>query len=547
MGFGNPDSSGAVIKARDHRCRKPVLSKDTRPEREHTPHRYRCLARIWQVEVLPQTRLRMRVQLRLADQRSAGDVERLINRRTLRLWAEGPEGLRLQSDYGYRRRPPRWTHRGFVLDRSSYEAGADAAVLADLAASEPERRHSAAQDRSTTLEHPAEIIHHFRNSNGQPVEEFLSTVSLALSAKTTAREMAEIMQQGLLPALYERFPSARIVYQRVDTEPSQRLEDIVLLRLYERKGRDEVNAALADHGFFPQAQGGFAPVQLVANSFLIVAGFLYPWLYFVPVVRPGGIFLVFLNAPGPLDLNLESPSLLETLGYGLGSIHGGATARTDLSALSPRQPDPAEVEAFVLAVADQINELLVALYDIDGFESLGRQLSTCFTTARIFEELATGFLTTNSYLRKITFFNVWDKVTSVQKEAGPGRHHRDVKRILVQPETFGSKVLSAIPTGTPLRTLLQSTIFPEVMTGVKRGLLEGTAPWVSREGASGDERLANLLVRYRNSVHGYDLEHLDYYLSHAGLLPDALIYLGFFWWLAIVYKPQDFLNGRWVE
>lgn len=126
----------------------------------------------------------------------------------------------------------------------------------------------------------------------------------------------------------------------------------------------------------------------------------------------------------------------------------------------------------------------------------GRTLSTCFTVSRLCEEVATGVLTTNSYLRKIAFFNAWDKVTGIQRE-----------------ETVES----------------------------------GAAPWTPKKAGRSDRYLADLLVNYRNSIHGYGRGHLSHYLSHTGLIPDSLVYLAVFWWLSAIYRPSDFLRGRWVE
>lgn len=488
------------------------------------------------------------MDIRLADQRSAVDVEHLINGRTLRLWPGGLGHLRLQSDYSYRRQTPKWVRPAFVWDRTNHRAAAGGRFLAQLAVSEPEKAHTQALSREPEAVHVVEVADYLAKAD-LPAQEFLAATSLALSRKTTAARLTAIMHEALLPALFDRYPEARLVYLEVDSEASQRLQDIVVLHLYERQNRDEVHRALLGSGFFPQVQGGFSPVSLVTNSFLTLTGFFYPWLYFVPVARPGGVFLLLLNAAEPYNLNLESPSLLETLGFGLGHIHGWTeNLLTDLTRFFRNAPRPSEVESLVLGVAERMNHLLVALYDIDAFASLEEQLSTCFTTVRLCEEIATGFLTTNAYLRKITFFNVWDKVTGIQRQAHPDVREVEVKRRLVQPGVFRTRVLTALPDSPPVWSTLKSRVFDDLVSHLESALMAGAAPWTRQKaGRSGSDRfLADLLVSYRNSVHGYGPEHLDDYLSHAGLIPDSILYLAFFWWLALVYRPADYLRGRWV-
>lgn len=317
----------------------------------------------------------MRLELHLADERSAVDVEHLVNLRTLRLWPGGLGKLRLQSDYGYRRRTPRWAHLAFVWDRTNYQTPASERFLTGLAATEPERAHSQALSQELDQVSVRDVTSYLAQA-ATPAQEFLAASSLVLSRKTTVAQLAGIMRKGLLPGLFDRYPDARLCYLEISTE--------------------------ASHG------------------------------------------------SDPYNLSLENPSLLETLGYGLGHIHGWANGwLTDLTRFFPEAPRPSEVESLVLAVAERMNDLLVALYDIEGFDSLDEQLSACFTTARLYEEVATGFLTTNAYLRKIAFFNVWDKVTGIQKEARKDLPEGEVKRRLVQPETFRTRVLASLPHTLP--------------------------------------------------------------------------------------------------
>ncbi|MGE5507323.1 MAG: hypothetical protein ACM3RP_02380 [Chitinophagales bacterium] len=490
----------------------------------------------------------MRLEVKLADQASAFDVERLVGRRSLRVWPGRSGSLRLQSDYSYRRQVPRWARLAFTMDAVSHATGLTGEQLAGLAASPRERAHSLALRQEADRPPVSAAVAHFAQSEGLSAQEFLSAVSLTLAHQTAGEELSVILPQGILPALFARYPEARLVFLAIEEEPCERLTDLVVLHLYERQKREEVRGALGGSRFFPQVQGGFSPLNLAANACLALSGFFYPWLYFIPVARPGGVFLLFLNDREPFNLGHETPSVFETLGSALGQIHGCVSERlTDLTRFLAAPP-PAAVEQLVLGVAASLNNLLVHLYDIEDFDSLDEQLSACFTVARLVEETATGFLTTNAYLRKITFFNVWDKVTGLQRDARPDLREADLKRMLVQPGTFRQRVLPAIPDAPPLNRLLKEQVFAPLVVHLEETLLSGTAPWAAPEGHAGDpdRLLSGLLVNYRNSIHGYGRERIGDYLAHAGLIPDSLIYLVFFWLMALIHRPADFLRGRWV-
>lgn len=491
----------------------------------------------------------MRLEVRLADVRSVADVEGLVNRRTMRLWPGGQRSVRLQSDYSYRRQRPRWARVACSIDRHSFDSGSCQQFFRELAASEPERRHAELVRQERERLSVSDVIEHFRKASDVAPQEFLSAANLILSGQATVEEMARILQESFLPGLFTHFPAARLVFLSVDPEAEQRLGDLVVLHLYERQARDEVRKAVFDGGFFPQVQGGFAPVNLVASSLLALSGFFYPWLYFLPVARPSGVFLLFLNSAEPFNLGLEEPTVLEALTFGLGRIHGYTADRlTDLSRFMAAPPAASEVENLTFDVLERMNDLLVALYDIGGFPSPDEQLSACFTTARLCEELATGFLTTNPYLRKITFFNVWDKVTSVQSGRRSSLREVEVKRRLVQPERFRTEILSAIPETAPLRKILLERVFEQVVSTLLTTLQSGSAPWTAGRVRGNAERfLSEILVSYRNTIHGYGEERLPEYLSHAGLIPDSVLYLAFFWWLSLIYRPTAYLRGRWVS
>lgn len=492
----------------------------------------------------------MRLEVKLADQRSAFDVERLVGRRSLRVWPGNSGRLRLQSDYSYRRQVPRWARLAFTLDAAGHAAGETRRCLAELGASERERAHSQALSREKGRPPVSLLVEHYAQSANLPAQEFLSGVSLTLSQQSTAEELSVILSEGLLPALFARYPEARLAFLQVDDEPSERLTDLIVLHLYERQNREAVRGALGRPGFFPQAQGGFSPVNLVANSLLALSGFFYPWLYFLPIARPGGVFLLFLNDREPFNLSHETPSVFETMGSALGQIHGCVAERfTDLTAFLAAPPSAAAVEQLVLDLADRFNNLLIHLYDVEDFASVAEQLSACFTLARLAEEIATGFLTTNAYLRKITFFNVWDKITGLQRESRPDLREVEVKRLLVQPSTLRERVLPAIPDTPPLYAQLKERVFGELLVRLKDCLTSGVAPWTSAYGRATDaeDRLSGLLLNYRNTIHGYGPEKIDDFLSHAGLIPDSLLHLTFFWWMSLLHRPGDFLRGRWVE
>jgi hypothetical protein len=78
----------------------------------------------------------MRLEVKLADQTSAFDVERLVGRRSLRVWPGNSGRLRLQSDYSYRRQVPRWARLAFTLDAAGHAAGETRRCLAELGARE---------------------------------------------------------------------------------------------------------------------------------------------------------------------------------------------------------------------------------------------------------------------------------------------------------------------------------------------------------------------------------------------------------------------------
>jgi len=441
---------------------------------------------------------------------------------------------------------------------------------------------------------PENVKKRFLEKRG--IESFKALRSLV--SITHPSEIIDILWKYAVPSFFEKYPNGKIYFVRCDDMLATMNSGARVLSDADIFGVDLFKKSKNIKKEIPRSMRRVHQVGLdvfIETTLESILWGFFPFLYGFMASRIGGYIIFLLDKPLKTEPKKSTYDYFREGGI-FNGIEGKRSIEQLLNLVRKREIDYKvaykryshelkfsvnEISKIIVWAIQQLNDFYIKILDFCNFcnkkdfidFTLHRKIF--LTLERIFIEINNIILSTDSYTRKVLYFDLHDKISNLMVTSSLNRE--EVFRRLLRPSHFKrkiSKILKNLPQsfdsyiinyGNEIYNALISSSVKYIWDKTrktKKGIqlrevnLGNKNEWIgrkykdSRTKIQEEEYTINLIHQFRNTLHGYILRNYKFekYLAiHEGIISDYLPDLSLLWLFIILNDVNKVLNSDIVK
>lgn len=405
-------------------------------------------------------------------------------------------------------------------------------------------------------------------------------------------QLSSVLQKYAIPSFFEKHPNGKVYFIRCDDMLATMNSAVRVLSDADIFGIDIFKKSKNIAREIPRSmrQAHQAGLEAFIETTLKSMLCFFPYIYGYVVSRIGGYIIILLEKPikfkpekstlehfeeGGIFDDIEKRNSLEQL------LELARKKEADYNLIFKRfiheqEFSTKETNKLIEWTVEHLNDFYIKILDLCKFHNTDNYIDFALhrkkylSLERIFLEINKITFQKNSYLRKILYFDLHDKISSLMITRS--RNRETIFKRLLRLSYFNGKIkniLQCLPEpfdsyftryGEMIyKSLIDCSyrfIWDKERKSNKGILLREIADnnkWLgkkyknSRTKISVEDYCVNLLHEFRNTLHGYNLRNFKFekYLAiHEGLISDYLPDLSLIWLFVMLYDINGVLNSE---